>query len=191
MYKKLFNHIKKTCPNYPEEDLNLLLPYFESNQITKKSLFLRAGTVCKISAFVAKGCFRYFTTNSKGEEFITKFAVDDWWVGDLQGMIRGTPSKVSIEALEDCSLLTITATEYKSLLQKSRPFADFQEKKFVRAYQSAEIRSSEFTESAESRYQILISKYPNITQRVPQYYLASYLGITPESLSRLRKKIAS
>jgi len=191
VYKKLFNHIKKTCPNYEEKDLNLLLPYFESKQITKKSLFLRAGTVCNTSAFVIAGCFRYFMTNSKGEEFITKFAFDDWWIGDLQGMLRGTPSKVSIEALEDSSLLTISATDYKSLLQNSRPFADFQEKKFTKAYQSAEIRSSEFAENAENRYQILISKYPNITQRVPQYYIASYLGITPESLSRLRKKSAS
>ena len=191
MYKQLFNHIKNTCPNYPEEDLNLLLPYFEIKQIPKKTLFLRAGDVCNKSAFVVTGCFRYFTTNSKGEEFITKFAVDDWWIGDMQGMIRGTPSKVSIEALEDAALLTISATDYKALLQKSRCFADFQEKKLSLAYQSAELRSSEFTESAENRYQILISKYPNITQRVPQYYIASYLGITPESLSRLRKKSAS
>ena len=77
------------------------------------------------------------------------------------------------------------------MLQISRPFADFTEKMRARAYQSAEIRSSEFTESAESRYHILISKYPNITQRIPQYHIASYLGITPESLSRLRKKFAS
>jgi CRP-like cAMP-binding protein len=191
VYKQLFTHIKKTCPNYPEEDLNLLLPYFESKQIPKKSLFLRAGAVCHTAAFVIAGCFRYFTTNSKGEEFITKFAIEDWWIGDLQGLFHGTPSKVSIEALEDSSLLMFSAADYKYLLKNSRPFADFQEKKFSRAYQSAEIRSSEFAESAEDRYQILLSKYPGITQRVPQYYVASYLGITPESFSRLRKKISS
>ena len=162
MYKKLFNHIKKTCPNYEEKDLNLLLPYFESKQITKKSLFLRAGTVCNTSAFVIAGCFRYFMTNSKGEEFITKFAFDDWWIGDLQGMLRGTPSKVSIEALEDSSLLTISATDYKSLLQNSRPFADFQEKKFTKAYQSAEIRSSEFARKCGK-------SLPNTNFQVSQY----------------------
>jgi len=191
MYKQFFNHIKKTCPNYPEEDLNILLPYFESKKIIKKSLFLKTGAVCKTAAYVVEGCFRYFTTNLEGEEFITKFAVDDWWIGDLQSMIHGTPSKISIEALEDCSLLTIATTDYNYLLQHSRSFADFIEKKFSKAYQSAEIRSSEFAESAENRYKILLSKYPTITQRVPQYYIASYLGITPESLSRLRKKSAS
>ncbi|MDH5474569.1 MAG: Crp/Fnr family transcriptional regulator [Cyclobacteriaceae bacterium] len=191
MYKQLFEHIKKTCPNYPEEDLNLLLPYFESKIITKKSLFLKVGDVCNTAAFAVKGCFRYFTTNSEGEEFITRFAFNDYWVGEIQGMIHGTPSMVSIEALEDCSVLTISATDYNYLLQNSRPFADFIEKKFAKAFQSAEIRSSEFAESAENRYQILLSKFPDITQRVPQYYIASYLGITPESLSRLRKKSIS
>lgn len=190
MYKKLFDHITKVYPDYPEDELTQLTRYFDTYKIRKKDLLLRQGAVCQIGYFVLEGCVRYFTTNSEGAEFITQFCFEDWWVGDMQGLVNGTPSKISIEALEDTSLLSITVKDYNYLLQNSHPFAIFKQKLRAKAYQSRIDHSTELHESAEKRYSNLVAKFPFITQRVPQFHIASYLGITPESLSRIRKKLS-
>lgn len=191
LYKQLFDHIKKVYPEYPEDDLIQLTRYFDTYKVCKKDILLRQGDVCRVGFFILEGCVRYFTTNSEGAEFITQFAFEDWWIGDMQGLIHGTPSKISIEALEDSSLLSITATDYDYLLLNSHSFAIFKHKLRTRAYQSRIDHGTELLESAETRYSNLLAKFPFITQRIPQYHIASYLGITPESLSRIRKKIAN
>jgi CRP/FNR family transcriptional regulator, anaerobic regulatory protein len=101
------------------------------------------------------------------------------------------PSKNSIEALEDSTLLTISANNYNFLLKNCNSFALHKLRLRSKSAEAQLAHSNEFHESAEKRYLNLLSKYPNINQRVAQYHIASYLGITPESLSRLRKKLAS
>lgn len=191
MYKQLFNHIKKLSPEYPEEDLNNLLRYFEIKKVSKGDILLEAGNICRNGYYVVEGCFRYFITNSEGVQFNTQFSFEDWWLGDMQGLVNNIPSKISIEAIEDSTLIAISANDYNYLLQNSHSFATFKQRLRARAYESRIDHSIEFHESAETRYANLLSKTPFIAQRVPQYHIASYLGITPESLSRLRKKICS
>jgi CRP/FNR family transcriptional regulator, cyclic AMP receptor protein len=191
LYPQLFDHIKKTCPNYPEEEFNRLMRYLQPKSIPKKCKILVQGEICKFASYIVKGCFRCFTANSEGSEVITAFAFEDWWVGDLQSIISGAPSTFNIESLEPSTVLSITATDYNYLLHNSQAFADFKQRRRAKAYDVAVGRLTEQRESAETRYVHLLSKYPIICQRVPQHYIASYLGITPESLSRLRKKIAS
>jgi CRP-like cAMP-binding protein len=191
MYKQLFDHIKKTSPEYPEEDLNNLVRYFEIKKVSKGDRLLEAGSICRNGYFIVEGCFRYFIINSEGIEFNTQFSFEDWWIGDMQGILNNIPSKINIEALEDSTLLAITAADYNYLLQNSHSFALFKYRLRIKSYESRIDHSNEFHESAEKRYLNLLSKIPSITQRVSQYHIASYLGITPESLSRLRKKIAS
>lgn len=191
MYKQLFDHIKKVSPDYPEDDLHQLTRYLDTKKVCKKDIILRQGNVCRTAGFVIEGCFRYFTTNSEGMEFTTQFAFENWWIGEMQGLVHGTPSKNSIEALEESSLITISDTDYNFLLKNSRSFAIYKQRLRANAYQARIDHSTELLESAETRYINLLSKYPFITQRVPQYHIASYLGITPESLSRIRKTLAT
>jgi CRP-like cAMP-binding protein len=191
LYKVLFDHIRKNAPDYPEEAFNLLMRHLEVKEVPRHTFLLRNGDICRAASYVVKGCFRCFTTNSEGVEFITQFAFEDWWVGDLQSIIHHTPAEFSIEALEDSTLLSIAARDYNHLLQHSPPFAELKQKSRAKAYQVMMNRLAEMRESAETRYAKLLARYPGISQRVPQYYIASYLGITPESLSRLRKNLAS
>jgi CRP-like cAMP-binding protein len=189
LYKQLFNHIKRISPDYPEEDLRNLICYFETKKISKGELLLQAGNICRYGNYVVEGCFRYFITNSDGVQFNTQFSFEDWWVGDMQGIVNKVPSKISIEALEDSTLISISDTDYNYLLQNSHSFAIFKQRLRAKAYESSIDHSIKLHESAEIRYTNLLSKHPFIIQRVPQYHIASYLGVTPESLSRLRKKL--
>lgn len=189
MFKQLFDHIKKISPDYLEEDLNKLTRCLGTKKVSKKDIILHQGKVCRAGCFVVEGCFRYFTTNSKGGEFTTQLSFENWWVGDMQGLIHGTPSKVNIEALEDSSLISINTTDYNYLLKNSHSFVIYKQRLRVKAYQSRIDHSTELLECAETRYINLLNQFPFVTQRIPQYHIASYLGITPESLSRIRKKI--
>lgn len=191
MYKQLFSHIKKISPEYPEEDLNNLTRYLEIKKASKGELLLSKGSVCHIGYYIVEGCLRYFTTNSDGAQFNTQFAFEDHWAGDMQGLVNRIPAKISIEAMENCTLIAISSSDYNYLLQNSHSFATFKQRLRAKAYESRIDHSVEMHESAQVRYTNLLIKYPFITQRVPQYHIASYLGITPESLSRLRKKLAS
>jgi CRP-like cAMP-binding protein len=189
LYDLLYKHLIKDVPEYPDEEFNQLIKILKPREYPKKTSLFREGNICQYGSFITKGCFRYFTTNSEGSEFITHFAFEDWWVGDLYSLLNETPAKFSLESLEDCKLLTLSGKEFRSLLENSPSFAKFQQLKRDRAYEAAMTRSTDIKESAEQRYEKFIDKYPEGLQRIPQYYIASYLGITPESLSRLRKKL--
>jgi len=191
LYKALYDHIKKNSPHYPEDAFNLLMRHLVVKEVPRHTIILRNGDICRHASYVVKGCFRSFTTNTEGAEFITQFAFEDWWVGDVQSIIHGTPAEFSVEALEDSTLLAIAANDYKYLLHHSPPFAELKQATRAKAYQGMMNRLAEMRESAETRYTRLLERYPGISQRLPQYYIAAYLGITPESLSRLRKNLAS
>ena len=189
MYDRLIGHFKRRSPDYPEDELNLLLKYFKVEEVPKKHPVLSEGEICKAGSYVVEGCFRYYAINSEGVEVNSQFAFEDWWIGDLQGILNCTPSRFFIESLEKSVLLTINSVDYNYLLQNSKAFSDFKLKVRARSYQALVERTLDLSESAEVRYIRLVNKNPQILQRVPQYHIASYLGITPESLSRLRKKV--
>jgi CRP-like cAMP-binding protein len=190
MYKQLFDHIKKYLPEYPEEDLNNLVRYFEIQKVSKGDTIVKARSICRNGYFVVEGCFRHFIINSDGVEFNTLFAFEDYWIGDMRGIMDNMPGNVNTEALENSTLLTISAVDYNYLLKTCHSFALYKLRLRSKSSEARLDHSNEFHESAEIRYLNLLSKHPNIIQRVAQYHIASYLGITPESLSRLRKKLA-
>lgn len=191
MYKQLIDHIKRTSPEYPEEELVNLMRYFEIKKVSKGEILLKAGNICRAGYFIIEGCFRFYVLNSECTEYNTQFAFEDWWIGDMQGILNNVPSKFNIEALENSTVLAITAENYNHLLANSHSFALYKYRLRVKSYESRVDHSVAFHESAETRYLDLLSKNPSIAQRVSQYHIASYLGITPESLSRLRKKLAT
>lgn len=190
MYQTLLNHIKNTYPEITDEDFNMIIKTTSYKEYCKKTTIWSEGDYLKDIAFVIKGCFRYFNTNKEGEERNTHFAVEDWWIGDLNSIMDDQPALQSIEVLEDSKVLSIKKSDYKNLIENCVGFRRFTQKKRDRAYAATVKRLADMNERAEIRYENLIKKYPDALNRIPLYHIASYLGIEPESLSRLRKSMA-
>jgi CRP-like cAMP-binding protein len=162
--------------------------YFTPKKLRKKQYLLQQDDVCKYTAFVEKGVLRAYTVDDKGYEHIIQFALEGWWVSDIYSFLTGEPSIYNIDALEDAELFLLTKSSNEAMLENvpkmERYFRILSQNALV-AMQRRLVRSQ--SQSAEEKYSNLVATYPDIIQRVPQHMIASYLGITPETLSRTRK----
>jgi CRP-like cAMP-binding protein len=186
----LIQHLSKYISLDPEE-IVLLTRAFKNKRLKKKEFLLRQGEVSRFETFVTRGCLRAYYVNDKGEEHIAQFAVEDWWIGDMYSFLTETPSTLHIEALEPCELLQIDRPGLEDLYLKLPKLERFFRIIIQNAFIASQNRVlSSMSKTADERYQDFIRKYPNIEQRVSQYQVAAYLGVTPEFLSRIRKKFA-
>ncbi len=191
----MFDAINKAISRYvafTPEELRVFDNLLESRSVPKKTIMLRAGEVCNFEAYVIKGCLRRYYIDANGHEVILQFAVEDSWISDISFSIyENQPSRVFIETIEDCELLCFTPEAKEALFLRAP--------RFERAFRILMQRNlavtqerlfDTITRSGAEKYQDFLNKYPSIPQRVPQHYIASYLGITPEFLSKVRAKIA-
>lgn len=152
-------------------------------------MLLRAGDICNFELYVNKGCIREYYIDSKGMEITLQFAVEDWWMSDITSFQDQTPSSMYIETLEDCELLVLSRNVKERLLLKVPKFERMFRlmiQRHLSVVQNRLFRTISYT--AMEKYLEFISRYPSIPQRVPQHYIASYLGISPEFLSKLRTR---
>ncbi len=190
MYALLLTHIS-TYIALDHDEIILLTASFRPNILKKKAYLQHQGEVARFETFVTKGCLRTFYMDEKGQEHIAQFAVEGWWIGDLYSFLTQTPSRYSIEALENCELLQIDKNALEALYLKVPKMERFFRIIIQNAFIASQNRIiSTMSKTADERYLEFISKYPNIEQRVPQYQVAAYLGVTAEFLSRIRKKFA-
>ncbi len=173
-----------------EDEFSLVLSCFRREYIPRKFFFLKAGQVAKYKAYINKGSVRSFTTDEKGREHILYFSFEDWWIGDLESFYNQQPATINVQAMEDCEILCLSKTELERLGQQipklNQLFAEKEKKSlFSHIQRLQEVKSL----SAEDRYLNLINKYPEIFQRIPLQYIAMYLDIEPQSLSRMRKRL--
>ena len=185
--KSIQQHISLT-----EEEFNFCKTLFIPKKLRKRQYLLQEGDVCRYTAFVEKGMLRTFTVDEKGNEPILQFSSEGWWVADLYSFLTDEPSIFNIEALEDCELLLITKQSWDILLEKVPAF----ERYFRILIQNNLIATQRrllgtMSETAEEKYTKLINNFPGCIQRVPQHMIASYLGITRETLSRIRSQMAA
>lgn len=164
--------------------------FFIPKKIRKKQTLLLEGDVCTYNAFIEKGILRSYTTDEKGNEHIMQFAFEGWWITDLSSFLMGAHSTFTIEAIEDSELLLLTAVAREELMDALPVFERYQRLLLQNAYIALQARvNSALTETAEEKYTKLTIAYPDVIARVPQHMIASYLGLTPETLSRVRKQI--
>lgn len=172
------------------EEFELLLSNFYSKTISKKIFYLRAGQFCNAKAYLNKGCFRNFVVDEKGHERILFFAFEDWWVGDFESYYSGKPGTNYVQALEDSELLIIPKEKFELMEKKIPKLNQWYVIKMLPAANAAKKKLEEIKIlTPEERYVTLIEKQPEIFQRVPLQYIAAYLNIEPQSLSRMRKRL--
>ncbi|MBQ0733679.1 Crp/Fnr family transcriptional regulator [Aquimarina celericrescens] len=191
MKDQLKNHILKFV-SPPESDLQTFLDAMTFETLKNKESLIKQGQYCKHQYFILKGCLRSFFVNEKGVEKIVNFGIENWWLTNIDSFINQTPSKLNIQAAEDSIVLKINKQKLDTILKDSlelnRYFRIILEK--VRIADQRRIQFI-YNLSGEELYSIFCKHNPDFVQRVPQYMLASYLGFTPEFLSKIRgrKKI--
>lgn len=174
------------------EEIEFAKTLFKPKKIKKKRFLLGEDDVCGYTSFVESGLLRTYITDQKGAEHTLQFSLEGWWVSDLSSFLTGKPSRYNIEALEDCELLMITKPSWDLLLEKYPAF----QKYFRILIQNNLIVTQgrlmdSFSNTAEEKYNKLITDFPDILQRAPQHAIASYLGISRETLSRIRGNLAA
>jgi CRP-like cAMP-binding protein len=190
MFEVLFNNIRQKI-EITEKEEEICRSLFIPKKLRKRQYLLQQGDVSKYTAFVEKGLLRSYVIDDKGSELIMQFAPEGWWIGDMYSSITGEPAEHSIDAIEDSELLLLTNQAREQLLQEAPVFERFFRLLLQNSFIALQRRlKGNIILTAEEKYKNFISLYPNIVQRVPQHNIASFLGITPESLSRIRKQIA-
>ncbi|TWJ03594.1 CRP-like cAMP-binding protein [Mucilaginibacter frigoritolerans] len=188
-FEALFDYIQEISGKLlSADDKHLLMEYFKPKKLRKRQYFLQEGDVCKYIGFIVKGSARTFTVDEKGHEHILKLSLENWWLADFESFYLLTPSRFNIEALEDLEVLQSTNAQIEEYLKHIPAFsamANVISQNYTIANQKRVQAAMSYT--AEERYEDLISNYPQFLQRFPQNMIASYLGLSPETLSRLKK----
>ncbi|MEM8522593.1 Crp/Fnr family transcriptional regulator [Flavobacterium sp. PL12] len=191
MFQQLFDSIQEKVTLTPAEK-EICKTFFIPKKLRKKQTLLQEGDICIHNAFVEKGIMRSFFTDEKGNEHIVQFAIEGWWITDLSSFLTKSNSIYTIEALEDCELLLLTMEARENLIDIIPMFERYQRLLLQNAYIANQARiNSALTETAEEKYIKVGLAYPGIIKRVPQHMIASYLGLKPETLSRVRKQISN
>jgi len=191
MFELLFQKFDEKI-SLTEKERQLSRSFFIAKKIRKRQYLLQEGDVCKYVAFVEKGLLRSYTISDKGVEQIVQFAFEGWWISDQLSFLTGEPSQYNIDALEDSELLLLTKQAEEEMLERIPKF----ERYFRILLQNSLIATQKrlvnsLSLSAEERYNDLVKACPEtLPQRIPQHMLASFLGITPETLSRIRRQLA-
>jgi CRP-like cAMP-binding protein len=190
MFEALLKYINNyTSTPLSESESELIKSAFASKKIKRKQFFLQEGDVCKCFAFIVKGAMRQYLVDDKGVEHIVHLGIENWWVGDRESWVMLMPSNYNIDAWEDTELLLITRADTLKLVHQIPAFNELLRLLDERNNIATQKRiTSSISFSAEKRYTDFIKSHPDFLQRFPQHFIASYLGITKETLSRVRKQ---
>ena len=191
MFDVLFSHILGKI-SLTEQEKETITTFFVPKKLRKRQYLLQEGDVCKYMAFVEKGLLRSYNVDEKGEEHMNLFAWEGWWTSDLHSFLSGEKAVFNIDAIEESELLMISLADFEEMTLQV-PIMD---RYFRILFQNSLVTKdrrlvSSNTHTAEEKYIQLTESNPKLIQRVPQNLVASYLGLAPETLSRIKKNIAS
>jgi len=187
--KPFLDYISKYIDLTPQEE-SLLLSKSVFRKYLKNQYIVQQGDICKNANFIISGCTKTFYVDKEGQEHIITFSIEDWWTSDLGSFITQSPADFNVKCIENSELIQFTFENledlYVEIPKLERLFRKIVERAFV-ASQKRIIRN--FSLDAKERYKIFKTSYPKIDQRVPQYMIASYLGITKEFLSKIKSQL--
>ena len=188
-YPGFIAHIRRYV-DISNDEVLILEKYLQPMELKRREYLLREGDVCSSNYFVEKGCLRMFFNNDKMVEQTTQFAIEDWWLSDYFSFARQTPSEYAIQAVEKSVVVAIDYQSQDKLFSEVPQMERYFRIMMQRALSASQLRVKMIYQlSKEEMYRHFNRSYPQFFQRVPQYMIASYLGLTPEYMSELRKKI--
>lgn len=189
--KPLIDYFEKFLP-LNEEEKSFVKEVFKERKIKRRQFILQEGDICVFNTFVVEGCFKMYMVDDNGKEHNLQFAVENWWIGDIGSFHSEEPSKLYIEALENSTILQIKKVDQLKLFvdypKFNRIFRVFTENALVSVQRRI---LQNISSTAEERYLDFLKRHPYFFNRISNVQIASYLGVTPEFLSTIRKKIAS
>jgi CRP-like cAMP-binding protein len=173
-----------------DEESAYFLSLLKPKLVKKGQFYQEAGEVCRTQAYVISGCMRSYHIGEDGKEHILQFAPADWWTGDMASFVKGTPAMLDNDALEDSLLLQMERTQLDHLYERVPKFERFFRILITNALIAQQRRMlGNLGLPAEERYAEFRKLYPSLDERVAQKHIASYLGITPEFLSTVKKRV--
>ena len=174
-----------------EDEQHLFLSCLESRSVNKRTILLKAGQVCRYTMFVVNGALKSYTVDKDSNEHVINFALRDWWIADLYSFISRKPAILTIEAMTDSEILLLSKENQAMLYEKVPKFERFFRILIENSLVANQQRIiNNLTLTAEERYLHFTTKYPFVLECAPLHNIASYLGMTPEFLSKIRRKLA-
>lgn len=185
----IFKNYLKSKAVFTDEDFQKIEAVSISKKLRKRQYLLQEGDVWRYNGFVCTGFMRTYSVDNKGQEHIISFAPENYWTGDRESLASGNPSVYNIDALEDSQLILINKENFEKLCRNIPVFNDVINTILHRSFIAAQSRiNAAISLSAEEKYYDFLKKFPAIVDRIPQHMIASYLGISPETLSRIRSQ---
>jgi len=191
MQDVIINNIRRHIDPTGEE-MEILMSVAQSRVVKRKEFLLKEGEVARYQFFVIEGCLRTYTIDAAGKEHVLMFAPSDWWCsGDLYSYLSGRKSANNLEALEATSLIQISKDNLDKLYERAPKFERFFRILFQNAFVFHQNRiNANLSETAEGRYNLFTANYPGLESRIPQKYIASYIGVTPEFFSQMKANMS-
>jgi CRP-like cAMP-binding protein len=173
-----------------EEEFQLIESVCTFKKLRRHQFLLQEGDVWRYNAFICAGIVRAYKIDDKGQEHILHFAMENWWTGDRESLTSGQPSQLNIDALDDAVILLINKENFEMICDKIPAFNKMVNQIINNSFITLQNRlNAAISYTAEEKYRQFLEKSPGLALRVPQQMIASYLGITPETLSRIKKQI--
>ena len=189
MFEVLFHHIELKV-KLSEKEKATIITFLSSRKLKSRQYLLQQGDHCKYFSFVTKGLLKSYNMDEKGNEHISVFAWEGWWVSDMRSFFSGSEAKLNIEAIENSEVLMLSLSDYDALLEQVPVMERYFRILFQNSLSTKDLRLlNAATQTAEEKYLSLVGTNAELIQRVPQNLIASYLGLAPETISRIKQKL--